>query len=70
MTMPHLMNCAHSEEWRLDCVKKMHDEWEAVCAERGVRIAELEGAAREMIDSCEDVEKASFYLAKLRATAK
>ncbi len=26
MTMPHLMNCDHSEEWCLDCVKKMHDD--------------------------------------------
>lgn len=32
MTMPHLMNCDHSEEgWCLDCVKKMHDEWEERC---------------------------------------
>ncbi len=29
MTMPHLMNCAHSETgWCLECVKKMHDEME------------------------------------------
>lgn len=27
MTMPHLMNCGHSDEgWCLDCVKAMHDE--------------------------------------------
>ncbi len=27
MTMPHLMNCDHSDEgWCLDCVKQMHDE--------------------------------------------
>lgn len=30
MTMPHLMNCSHSEfGWCLDCVKAMHDEYEA-----------------------------------------
>ncbi len=27
MTMPHLMNCSHSEDgWCLDCVKKLWDE--------------------------------------------
>lgn len=30
MTMPHLMNCPHSSEWCLDCVKKLHDEKEDV----------------------------------------
>jgi hypothetical protein len=31
MTMPHLMNCSHSEDgWCLDCVKKLHDEKEAI----------------------------------------
>lgn len=26
MTMPHMMNCGHSDEgWCLDCVKAMHD---------------------------------------------
>lgn len=30
MTMPHLMNCNHSDEgWCLECVKQMHDELEA-----------------------------------------
>ena len=29
MTMPHLQNCDHSEDgWCLDCVKKMHDEFD------------------------------------------
>ena len=29
MTMPHLMNCDHSEDgWCLDCVKRLHDESE------------------------------------------
>lgn len=29
MTMPHLMNCSHSETgWCLDCVKELHDEHE------------------------------------------
>ena len=29
MTMPHLMNCDHSESgWCLDCVKKLQDGWE------------------------------------------
>lgn len=29
MTMPHLMNCMHSETgWCLECVGKMHDELE------------------------------------------
>ena len=26
MTMPHLMNCQHSDSWCLDCVKKLYDE--------------------------------------------
>jgi hypothetical protein len=27
MTMPHLINCDHSEDgWCLDCVKTLHDE--------------------------------------------
>lgn len=34
MTMPHLMNCDHSEEWCLSCVKKMHAQLEQVTAER------------------------------------
>lgn len=30
MTMPHLMNCSHSETgWCLACVKELHDEGEA-----------------------------------------
>jgi hypothetical protein len=28
--MPHLMNCDHSEDWCLECVKKLHDEKEAL----------------------------------------
>jgi hypothetical protein len=29
MTMPHLMNCSHSESgWCLECVKEIHDELE------------------------------------------
>lgn len=31
MTMPHLMNCSHSEHgWCLDCVKELHDQKEAL----------------------------------------
>ena len=27
MTMPHLMNCDHSDDgWCLDCVKELHDK--------------------------------------------
>lgn len=34
MTMPHLMNCPHSEDgWCLDCVKEMHDSYEEIIAE-------------------------------------
>tara|TARA_Y100000310_G_scaffold344948_2_gene460691 strand:- start:503 stop:739 length:237 start_codon:yes stop_codon:yes gene_type:complete len=30
MTMPHLMNCAHSDSgWCLDCVRALHDLYEA-----------------------------------------
>jgi hypothetical protein len=30
MTMPHLMNCPHSAEgWCLDCVKELHDWFQA-----------------------------------------
>jgi hypothetical protein len=29
VTMPHLMNCDHSDSgWCLDCVKKLQDGWE------------------------------------------
>lgn len=29
MTMPHLMNCSHSNDsWCLDCVKKLYDKHE------------------------------------------
>jgi len=29
MTMPHLMNCSHSESgWCLECVQDLHDELE------------------------------------------
>ncbi len=29
MTMPHLINCDHSDDgWCLDCVKRLHDEYE------------------------------------------
>lgn len=35
MTMPHLMNCPHSDEgWCLDCVKKLHDEKESKKVEK------------------------------------
>lgn len=33
MTMPHLMNCPHSEDWCLSCVKEMHDEYERLLDE-------------------------------------
>ena len=34
MTMPHLMNCQHSEDgWCLDCVKAEHEDSERVVAE-------------------------------------
>lgn len=44
MTIPHLMNCDHSPEWCLDCVKKMHDELEqrAEAAEQRADKAESE----------------------------
>jgi hypothetical protein len=49
--MPHLMNCAHSEDWCLDCVKKMADELEKVSLERdamreAIRSARLGGRLR------------------------
>lgn len=31
--MPHLMNCPHSENWCLACVKEMHDEYERLLDE-------------------------------------
>lgn len=33
MTMPHLMNCEHSESgWCIPCVKRLYEEkWEAIC---------------------------------------
>ena len=38
MTMPHLMNCAHSETgWCLECVKDLHDE----CHERADTLDKL-----------------------------
>lgn len=42
MTMPHLMNCQHSEDgWCLDCVKKLHDAAE-----------ELVQVSREVASGC------------------
>jgi len=35
VTMPHLMNCDHSDEWCLVCVKKMHAELEEVSIKLG-----------------------------------
>lgn len=34
MTMPHLMNCSHSEDgWCLECVKALHDDFETAESE-------------------------------------
>jgi len=51
MTMPHLMNCEHSKDWCLDCVKRLHDEKELIqsalkacraeCQKRGITSAEF-----------------------------
>ncbi len=45
MTMPHLMNCSHSDDsWCLDCVKQLYDEDQA-------KIKRLQGikAAAEIV---------------------
>ncbi len=44
MTMPHLMNCNHSEDWCLSCVKKLHDEKEQIETERNAMREALRSA--------------------------
>lgn len=46
MTMPHLENCAHSDEgWCLDCVRKMHRDFESQM--------EIKGSARYQHNAAE-----------------
>jgi len=40
MTMPHLMNCPHSEEgWCLSCVKELWDEGKTIELSRQLRVS-------------------------------
>lgn len=59
MTMPHLMNCGHSDTgWCLDCVKEMYDENEREHNEnqRGFSEASADReAARQTIDTLTSV---------------
>lgn len=50
MTMPHLMNCSHSEDgWCLECVKQLHDDREYVIYQQ-LKIAEAQ--KRALMDLC------------------
>lgn len=52
MTMPHLMNCSHSETgWCLGCVKEMHDESERLHREDNQGF-------REVVAECESLKLA------------
>jgi len=50
MTMPHLMNCSHSDDgWCLDCVKELHDEKEKLeSAFAGSLLDELNTQTKEL----------------------
>lgn len=40
MTMPHLMNCPHSEDgWCLDCVKELWDEGKTIELSRQLNVS-------------------------------
>lgn len=59
MTMPHIMNCEHSEEgWCLDCVKKMHDEMEKAVEEAKIANVRFQHNANE----CKAVGELLEYL--------
>ena len=60
MTMPHLMNCSHSEDgWCLECVKELNSELAAAQAEN-TRLKEIDaevcGVSLEVIE-----ENAAMY---------
>jgi hypothetical protein len=57
MTIPHLMNCSHSEDgWCLDCVAELHSQYEELSSE----LDEWKTAARIMASSLE-WENSDFY---------
>lgn len=59
MTMPHLMNCSHSESgWCLECVGKLHAETERLQSE-------LEESAREESAALTQTEKYSIENGRL-----
>lgn len=51
MTMPHLMNCGHSDDgWCLDCVKAQWEELDALRAEHDVTLAEIDDLKAHIAD--------------------
>lgn len=61
MTMPHLMNCDHSEEgWCLGCVKKLWEEKEAIEAIAESHLSPDKKPWQLFCDSCDRPESEPF----------
>ena len=51
MTMPHLMNCDHSDTgWCLDCVKRMHDQFTSEATDTAIKRDEGVALLRDAIE--------------------
>lgn len=62
MTMPHLMNCAHTAEgWCLDCVRELHDS----PPDNAVELAAYRRALEQIVDEadCDPVQVALSAMA-------
>lgn len=59
MTMPHLMNCDHSETgWCLDCVKTLYGAFQDRCEIIERQLAEkcaIRLQAKNLYDYCDDI---------------
>lgn len=61
MTMPHLMNCAHSEDgWCLNCVKTLWEQNESIEVQAKMHLESDEGPWPLFCDTCEHHENAPF----------
>ena len=55
MTIPYLMNCAHSPDgWCLDCVKELHDELEAALTDANQKVKEKDEVMLEVFRGVRD----------------
>lgn len=67
MTMPHLMNCPHSEDWCLECVKSLWNDFETANAE-AQRLRQERDAMLPVAYAAEEWASGRLTITELAAT--